>query len=149
MMKKQTVQNLYNFISGIIFTFGFFMIIWLVLHAISNKTFKIDDTTTLYLFISSIIPWITNFVFGYSSKLYVKGILHGGLWFVLEIIVFNLMFGIAIDAFILLTIVVCFAAIYSLGLWVFSVISAKLNIPVRYFADFSAKLLTLLTNNKN
>lgn len=148
-MKKQTIQNLYNFLTGTIFTFGFFMIVLLILHSISSKTFEIDTTSVLYLFISSAIPWITNFVFGYTSKLYVKGILHGGLWFVLEIIVFNLMFGIAIDAFILLTIVVCFATIYALGLWGFSVISAKLNIPVRYLAEFSLKLLTLMTNNKN
>lgn len=148
-MKKQTIQNLYNFIFGVVFTFGLFMIVWLVLHAINNKTFEIDSETTLYLFISSVIPWIINFVFGYSSKLYVKGILHGGLWFVLEIIVFTLIFGIAIDASILLTIVLCFAILYSLGLWGFSVISAKLNIPVRYFAEFSLKLLTLMTNNKN
>lgn len=148
-MKKQTIQNLYNFLTGTIFTFGLFMIVLLILHSISSKIFEIDTTSVLYLFISSAIPWITNFVFGYSSKLYVKGILHGGLWFVLEIIVFTLIFGIAIDASILLTIVLCFAILYSLGLWGFSVISAKLNIPVRYFAEFSLKLLTLMTNNKN
>lgn len=148
-MKKQTIQNLYNFIFGVIFTFGLFVTIWLILNAIDSKTFKTDDKIILYLFISSAVPWIINFVFGYSSKLYVKGILHAGLWFVLEIIVFNLIFEIAVDAVILLMIVVCFASLYALGLWGFSAISAKLNIPVRYFAEFSVKLLTLFTNNKN
>lgn len=146
-MQKKQIQNIFNFVSGVLFCFGLLMALWLITGAFFDNIFQINAKNALFLLISVIIPWFINFVFGYTSKLYAKGILHGVLWFVLDIIMFNLMYGVALEAKTLLYLAVTFAVVYTLILFAFSRISHKLNIPIRHFADFSSKLLSYWTKN--
>ncbi|MBR4029815.1 MAG: hypothetical protein IKJ06_00235 [Clostridia bacterium] len=146
-MQKKQIQNIFNFVSGVLFCFGLCMTLWLIIGAFLDNMFEINNKNTLFLLITVIVPWFINFVFGYTSKLYAKGILHGVLWFVLDVIVFNLMYGIALEAKTLLYLAITFAIVYALILFGFSRISNKLNIPVRHFADFCSKLLSSWTKN--
>lgn len=103
---------------------------------------EINKTNTLFLFISTLVPWLFNFIFDYSSSLPMKGVLHGGLWFMLDIIVFNFLYGVALEAQVLLRLIVATVILYATGLYMFSRISAKLNIPIRCVSAFSVKVLS-------
>lgn len=126
---------------GINFTLGFAMFVWLI-GGLFLKFPEFNQKNVFFVVISCVIPWVINFVFGYSSKLYMKGLLHGILWFVIEIIAFNLTYGVALDAFILLRSAVIYALFYTAILFGFYKASSKLNIPVRHVAEFFGKLVT-------
>ena len=125
---------------GINFTIGFFTAFWVILSLIFDLP-VITEKNIIFIVLFSAVPWLTNFIFSYSSHLYIKGILHGVVWFVISIIIFNLMYNIAIDAMLLLLFALIFSGIYALFLWLFSCLSAKFNIPVRYVSEFLFKLV--------
>lgn len=127
-------------ILGINLTLGFAMFVW-VIGGFFLEFPEYNQKNVFFVMLSCVIPWAINFVFGYSSKLYMKGLLHGILWFVIEIIAFNLIYGIALDAFILLNTAIIYAVCYSVSLFGFYKASSKLNIPVRHVAEFFGKLV--------
>ena len=140
---NKALKKILDRLFGIIFTIGLSVLIWLI-----GKTFldfpEFNQKNVFFVVVSCTIPWVINFVFGYSSKLYMKGLLHGILWFVMEIIVFNLTYRIALEAFILLKSAVVYAALYSVILFGFYKVSSKLNIPVRHVGEFFGKLMTTI-----
>ena len=141
---NKALKKILDRLFGIVFTIGLAVLIWLI-----GKTFmsffpEFNQKNVFFVVISCIVPWVINFVFGYSSKLYMKGLLHGILWFVIEIIVFNLTYRIALEAFILLKSAVVYALFYSAILFGFYKASSKLNIPVRHVAEFFGKLMTTI-----
>ena len=126
---------------GVNITVGISLFLWLISGLIID-TPEINQKNIVFMILSCLIPWLINFIFGYTSKLYMKGLLHGVLWFVMEMILFNLMYGVALDAFVLLRVAVVYSALYSAVLWLFYRMSAKLNIPVRHISEFCGKMIT-------
>lgn len=135
------IRKVFDRFLGINFTVGFSLFLWLLLGLIIT-TPEINQKNMVFLLISCIVPWIINFIFSYTSKLYMKGLLHGVVWFVIEMILFNLMYGVALEAFVLLRVAVVYSVLYSGVLYLFYKLSAKLNIPVRHTAEFCGKLIT-------
>lgn len=126
---------------GINFTIGFAVVLWIILGCFFDVQ-EIDRKNIIFMMISCVIPWLFNFIFSYTSKLYMKGLLHGVLWFVSEMIIFNLMYGIALDAFVFLRVAVVYTALYAIVLAFFYKLTSKLNIPVRHTSEFLGKLIT-------
>ncbi len=140
---KKLRKRIFDFFLGINWSFGFIMAAWFLCNLFFDMP-PFNFINVCFVFVSVIIPWIFNFIFSYTSHLYVKGILHGMVWFVLEMILFNLLYGVALDAFVLLICALVFTVIYALVLWLFSSLSSKLNMPVRRTADFIAKLSAMI-----
>lgn len=134
------LHKTFDYFIGINFTIGFFTAFWVILGLIFPLP-EITEKNVVFIVLFSAVPWLTNFIFSYSSHLYIKGILHGVVWFVISVIIFNLMYNIAIDAMLLLLLAVIFAVLYALFLWLFSNLSAKLNIPLRYVSEFIFKFV--------
>ncbi|MBQ2967181.1 MAG: hypothetical protein IJE10_03550 [Clostridia bacterium] len=144
---KNFLRKIYDYFLGIHISFGLAMAIWLLLTLLPANVPLMNMKNVLFLFLSVIVPWITNFVFDYSSSLYMKGILHGGLWFMTEIIIFNFLYGVALEANVLIVLLVAAAILYGVGLFVFSRISGKLNIPVRCVSQFHMKVVGKITKD--
>lgn len=144
---KNFLRKIYDYFLGIHISFGLAMAIWLLLTLLPANVPLMNMKNVLFLFLSVIVPWITNFVFDYSSSLYMKGILHGGLWFMMEIIIFNFLYGVALEANVLIVLLVAAAILYGVGLFVFSRISGKLNIPVRCVSQFHMKVVGKITKD--
>ncbi|MBR5517874.1 MAG: hypothetical protein IKV86_02485 [Clostridia bacterium] len=138
---RNIIQKSFDLFLGINFTVGIVTVVWRLLDfALTVPEFSPQNI--LFMMISCAVPWLTNFIFSYTSKLYMKGMLHAVVWFVADIIIFNLMYKNALGAFVLLWIAAVFAAVYGITLYGFYHISSKLNIPVRHTTEFCAKLAT-------
>lgn len=133
------LKKVFDRLLGINFSLGVALFVWLILSLII-ETPDFNRKNIIFCIVSCAVPWIINFIFGYSSKLYMKGLLHGVLWFVIEMIIFNLMYGIALEAFVLMRVAGIYAMMYSAILFCFYRITSKLNIPVRHTAEFCGKL---------
>lgn len=140
---KKFIKRIFDFFLGIHWSIGFVMVVWFICSCFFTMP-PFSSSNICFVLVSCAIPWLLNFIFSYSSYLYVKGILHGVVWFVLEMILFNLVYGIALDASVLLICAGVFAAGYALVLWLFSKASEKLNMPVRRTAEFLAKLSAMI-----
>ncbi len=139
---RRFLAKVYDALLGILLSYGIMMTIW-VFGAFYFEAFpEINEKNTLFLLISMLIPWMTNFIFEYSSTLTMKGILHGGLWLMLDMILFNYMYQIALPAEVLIGIIVTSVPVYGGGLYLFSRVSAKLNMPVRCVSAFWVKALS-------
>lgn len=140
---KKFIKRVFDFFLGIHWSIGFVMVVWFICSQFFEMP-PFSSANVCFVLVSAAIPWLLNFIFSYSSYLYVKGILHGVVWFVLEMILFNLIYSVALDAGVLLICAGVFAALYALALWLFSRISEKLNMPVRRTAEFMAKLSAMI-----
>lgn len=137
---KKFLLRLFDIFLGVNFTIGFVTAIWAIL-SVFLPVPKIDVKNMQFLAILCFIPWLTNYIFDYASNLYVKGTLHAVVWFVLGVIVYNLMYSSAPEPDELILIGVIFAVSYALVLNFFYYLSSKANMPVRRFAEFYSKLL--------
>lgn len=140
---KKFLLKIFDLFLGINFTIGFVTAIWVIL-SVFLPVPKADAKNLQFLAILCAIPWLTNFIFSYASNLFVKGTLHAIVWFVLGVIVYNLMYNSAPKPEDLIILGVGFAVSYALVLKFFYYLSSKANMPVRRFADFCSKLCAQL-----
>lgn len=140
---KKILTRMFDFFLGINWSFGFVLAVWTFI-GLFFPISPLTQVTLCFLFLSVSIPWVINFIFSYTSYLYVKGILHGVVWFVLEVILYNLFFPTPPGAKTLLLCAGIFAVVYALVLWLFSHLASKLNTPVRHTSEFLAKLSNML-----
>lgn len=137
---KQILRKIYDYLLGVCISFGLTAGIWIVLGCCTEAMPTVNFKNVLFLMLSVKVPWLTNFIFGYSSTLYMKGILHGGLWFMIEMVLFNVMYGVALEAQNLLALLLAFAILYGCGLFLINRVSCKLNMPMRCVAQFNMKV---------
>lgn len=139
---RRILAKAYDILLGVLLSTGVMITVW-VFGGMCFEVFpEINEKNTLFLFISMLIPWTINFVFEYSSTLTMKGILHGGLWLMLNMILFNYMYQIPLPAEALIGIILTSAVLYGGSLYLFSCASAKLNMPVRCVSAFLGKVLS-------
>ena len=145
---KRILAKAYDVLLGVLFSVGVMMTVWVFGGMYFDSFPDINAKNTLFLFISMLIPWLTNFVFEYSSTLTMKGILHGGLWLMLNMILFNYMYQIPLPAEVLIGIIFVAALVYGIALYLFNRVSSKLNMPVRCVSAFFAKVLSKIQKEK-
>lgn len=146
---KRILRKIYDYFLGVFVCLGFSVTIWLLLTLCGDTVPPVNTKNMLFLTLSVVVPWITNFIFDYSSSLYMKGILHGGLWFMIEMILFNFMYGIALEAQYLLGLLFGFSVLYGCGLFLINRISGKLNMPVRCVAQFNMTVMSKILKDGN
>ena len=139
---RRILAKAFDAMLGVLLSYGIIMAVWVFGLHFSEAFPEINGKNALFALISMLIPWLTNFIFEYSSTLTMKGILHGGLWLMLNMILFNYMYQVALPADFLIGIIVATVLVYGGILYLFSRISAKLNMPVRCVSAFFMKVLS-------
>ena len=134
----KTTKWFYNIATGVFLTFGFTMFLWIILSGLGLPQISMQNAVFLLEIVT--VPWALNFIFHFNSSLLVKGILHSILWLILSLIVYSLNYHQALEAQLLLIIILIYFSLYAAGLSVFSFYSKKLNTPVRHIADFLHKV---------
>ncbi|MBR3943124.1 MAG: hypothetical protein IKJ55_07170, partial [Clostridia bacterium] len=95
---RRILAKAFDAMLGVLLSYGIIMTVWVFGVHFSEAFPEINGKNALFALISMLIPWLTNFIFEYSSTLTMKGILHGGLWLMLNMILFNYMYQVALPA---------------------------------------------------
>lgn len=133
----------YHVFLGTAICYGETLMLWLIIYAIW-KVPQFNFQNALFLLEIIAIPWLINFIFHYNSSILVKGTLHSILWLMLSIILFGMTYEIALDARLLIIIMVLFFLLYGIGLAGINYCSKKINTPLRHTGEFLFKFINLL-----
>ena len=144
---RRILAKAFDILLGVLISVGIMTTLWVFSGMYFDFLPEINPKNTLFLFISMLIPWLINFIFEYSSTLTMKGILHGGLWLMLDMILFNSMYNFALPPETLIGIIAATVLVYGVGLHLFSRASAKLNMPVRCVSAFLVKVLSKISKD--
>ncbi len=142
---KNAIGRFYDFFTGTCLTFSKLMILWVIFRLFGLLP-VINDKNVLFLLEICAVGWATNFIFHFNASVLVKGVLHSVILFMTGMIIYGSTYNVALEAELLVLIILLYFAIYALFLWIINALSRKLNTPMRHMSDFVLKYKTFLSN---
>ena len=142
---KNTTGRIYDFFTGTFLTYGKLMILWVIL-SLFDLLPAINQKNALFLLELCGVGWATNFIFHFNTSVVVKGVLHSVILFMTGMIIYGSTYNVALDAELLVGIILVYFAVYALFLWIIHMLSQRLNTPMRHMSEFVLKYKTFISN---